>query len=142
MDRRLRLKEVVGAQRLHSGVTGSWGFDAVDDERVGYRFRVDRSDGGRLITCDDPWFQVNLGTRSYVWYTDALGEVSLASAQGQTIRMDTTHLEDLLRGVPQGLGRNEYAALVVRRIRAAAGWANQPLAVEGPLGASSSSTIN
>lgn len=100
-----------------------------------YNFYVDRSAGGQITANDNPFFQVSFGRRSRVLYRDAFNdELELgASFEAAVVTVGTHYLLKRLQVVPPGVTKDQYARLVLHRIRAAGTWDRYSVVFTGPL---------
>lgn len=106
----------------------------IEDEGS-YRFhrQPPPSGGGELTTNDDPFFQVGFGKRSVVEYWDAFNEdLELGATFKGGVAVSTHFLLDDIKNVPPNLTKEDYARLILHRIRAAGG--RRSVVFTGPLG--------
>lgn len=107
----------------------------VEDEGS-YRFHIKPgpSGRGRLTTNDDPYFQVSFGRRSAVFYRDPFNELSLGAIFETSVAVSTDFFIENIAAVPPGLTKEDYARLILHRIRAAGTSGRRSVVFTGPLG--------
>lgn len=101
-----------------------------------YRFHKQPTPGGgQMTTNDDPYFQVTFGRRSIVFYRDQFTEeLKLGAGFESGVSVETHYLLEDIKEAPPGLSKEDYARLILHRIRAAGAWERYSVVFTGPLG--------